>query len=77
MSGHRIEMRLMGTQSDIDIWLKLLRAMERCQVLEISRESTPFKNRDSEKIFRIYLQLNLSVTVGREVDVVRKLLPPT
>lgn len=59
MTEHRIEMRLMGTERDLEIWLKLVRKMQDHQLLEILEESKPYPNRGESKLYRVYLKVNL------------------
>lgn len=59
MTNHRIEMRLMGTEQDLEIWLKLVRKMQDHKILEILEESAPYKNRGESKLYRVYLKVNL------------------
>lgn len=59
-TSHRVEMRLMGTQEDLEVWLKLMRKMQDHDLLEILEESTPYKNRGESKLYRVYLKLNLN-----------------
>ena len=60
MPSHRIEMRLMGTQEDLEIWLRLVQKMQDHQILEIIEESKPYPNRGDSKQFRVYLKVNLN-----------------
>ena len=59
MTTHRIEMRLMGTQEDLEIWLRLVRKMQEHEIVEILEESAPYRNRGDSKLFRVYLKINL------------------
>ncbi len=59
MTNHRIEMRLVGTEKDLEIWLKLVRKMQDHQLLESLEESKPYPNRGDSKLYRVYLKVNL------------------
>lgn len=59
MTNHRIEMRLMGTKEDLEIWLLLVRKMQDHQILEILEESAPYPNRGESKLYRVYLKVDL------------------
>lgn len=68
MSSHRIEMRVMGTREDLEVWLKLMRKMHDRQVVEIIEESAPYPNRGKSNLYRIYLKINLSYSEQRRID---------
>ena len=59
MTNHRIDMRLMGTKEDLEIWLLLVRKMQDHQILEILEESAPFPIRGESKLYRVYLKVDL------------------
>ena len=61
MSNHRIRMRLSGTEADLKAYLYLLHAMDKKGLIEILEESEPYKNRGESKMFRVYLEVNLSM----------------
>ncbi len=59
MTNHRIEMRLMGTEKDLKVFLELVHKMQDHQLLEILEESNPYKNRGESKLYRVYLKVDL------------------
>jgi hypothetical protein len=68
MSNHRIKMRLSGTEDDLKAYLYLLRAMDKKGLIEILEESKPYKNRGESKFFRCYLEINLNIPEGVDID---------
>lgn len=70
MTSHRIDMRLTGTQEDLEVWLKLVRKMAEHKVVDIIQESRLYPNRNSQ-LCRIYLQLNVRYFPDQQVEQVR------
>ncbi len=68
MSNHRIKMRLQGTEDDLKAYLYLLHAMDRKGLIEILEESQPYKNRGESKFLRCYLEINLNIPEGVDIE---------
>jgi hypothetical protein len=68
MTNHRIKMRLSGTESDLKAYLYLLRAMDRKGLIEILEESQPYPNRGESKLYRLYLEIDLSIPEGVDIN---------
>jgi hypothetical protein len=68
MTNHRIKMRLSGTESDLKAYLYLLRAMDRKGLIEILEESQPYPNRGDSKFFRAYLEIDLNIPEGVDIN---------
>lgn len=56
-----IKMRLTGTQTDLDKWLKFLQRVDSKELIEILEVSDFYPNRGSSKLGRQYLEINLLV----------------
>lgn len=67
-SNHRINMRLSGTESDLKAYLYLLHAMDAKGLIEILEESKPYRNRGESKIYRCYLDINLNIPEGVDIN---------
>ena len=62
MSSHRIKMRLMGTETDIEKWLWLMQKMNERGLIEILETSNFYPNRGDSKLYRTYLEIDLTVS---------------
>lgn len=61
MGSHRIKMRLMGTKADLEKWLWLMDKMDEKSMIDILEKSSPYKNRGESQMYRVYLEVDLSV----------------
>lgn len=68
MTNHRIKMRLSGTQDDLKAYLYLLHAMNRKGLIEILEESQHYRNRGESKLYRVYLEVNLNIPEGVDIN---------
>ncbi len=66
--NHRIKMRLSGTEEDLKAYLYLLHAMDRKGLIEILEESKPYRNRGESKFLRCYLEINLNIPEGVDIE---------
>lgn len=56
-----IDMRLTGTEEDLERWLLLLKRMDERGLIEILEQSAPYKNRGESKLYRVYIKVNLQI----------------
>ena len=73
MTSHRVDMRLTGTQEDLEVWLKLVQKMADHKVIDIIQESKLYPNRNSQ-LCRMYLQLNVRYFPGEQVEQIHECL---
>jgi hypothetical protein len=61
-------MRLSGTEADLKAYLYLLHAMDSKGLIEILEESQAYPNRGESKIYRLYLEVNLNIPDGVDIN---------
>ncbi|AFY51342.1 hypothetical protein Nos7524_5652 (plasmid) [Nostoc sp. PCC 7524] len=60
MTNHYAEIRIMATQTDLQVWLWLLHKLQDDdKIIEIVEESKPYANRGESKLYRVYIKANL------------------
>jgi hypothetical protein len=59
--GDPIDMRLMGTQEDLDRWAWFLGECEKRQLITILEKSKSYPNRGDSKLVRLYIKIKLNV----------------
>jgi hypothetical protein len=61
MTEHRIEIRLVGTQEDLEKWEWFLEKMNEKGLVTILEKSRLYKNRGESLLYRQYLKINLNI----------------
>lgn len=56
----QIDMRLAGTQEDLDRWIWFLDLMESKGLITILEKSKPYANRGDSKLMRLYIKITLN-----------------
>ncbi|MBD2773334.1 hypothetical protein [Iningainema tapete] len=58
--GDSIDMRLMGTEEDLNKWAWFLGECEKRQLITILEKSKPYPNRGDSKFVRQYIKIKLN-----------------
>lgn len=57
----QIEMRLMGTEEDLQRWDWFLNLMDSKGLITVLEKSKPYKNRGESLLYRQYIKIKLNV----------------
>lgn len=59
--ANQIDMRLMGSQEDLDSWLWFLEKMQEKDLINILEKSRQYPNRGESKLSRVYVKIQLNI----------------
>jgi len=62
MANHNIDMRLMGTEQDLEAWAWFIGKMQDRGLVEVLHKSNPYPNKGESKLFRLYLKIDLKIS---------------
>lgn len=60
MTNHYGEIRIIATETDLQVWLWLLHKLQDDdKIIDIVEESKPYANRGESKLYRVYIKANV------------------